>query len=525
MFDLLIRNAKIVDGTGNPWFHGDVAISDGTIAEIGLLHNAEAGRVIDAAGKVLCPGFVDGHSHSDLFVLAKPESSMKILQGCTTENVGLDGMSVAPISDDDKEAWKTHLSGLAGKHAVDWTWNSVGQYLDTVDAIRPAVNISTYAGLGTIRRKVMGMEAGEPSDIQLEAMKDLVRESMEQGARGLSAGLIYPPSQFQSLEEMIELCKVAAEYDGVYDVHMRNESDTMDQAIDEVVELARRSGIRLMITHFKVRGKKNWGRSTELLAKVDAARAEGIDATVAQYPYTAGSTFLHAVIPPWYHQGGIPALLDALENKVDDIRRDIRDRHDWENISHALGWDNVFISSVEGEGNRDCEGKTVPEIMALRGDKDAVETVCRLLVEEKLAVGMISFGLNEDDVRTIMRHPTTSIITDGLLSGSKPHPRALSTYPRILGRYCREENVLSLEEAVRKMTSLPADKIRLGTKGYVRKGFDADLVIFDEKTIEERNSYENPLVHPAGIDYVLVAGQVAVEQGELTDVRAGKALR
>ena len=210
---------------------------------------------------------------------------------------------------------------------------------------------------------------------------------------------------------------------------------------------------------------------------------------------------------------------------VDDIRRDIRDRHDWENFSHALGWENVFISSVESEANRDCEGKSVPEIMVMRGDKDEVAAVCRLLVEEKLAVGMISFGLHEDDVRTIMRHPTTSIITDGLLSGSRPHPRALSTYPRVLGHYCREEGVLSLEEAVRKMTSLPADKIRLSTKGYVRKGFDADLVIFDENTIGERNSYENPLVHPAGIDYVLVAGQVAVEHGALTGARAGKSLR
>lgn len=525
MFDLIIRHAKIVDGTGNPWFYGDVAINGGTIAEVGLLQDAKANQEIDATGKVLCPGFVDGHTHSGLYVLAHPDAPMKILQGCTTENVGLDGMSVAPIKEEDKQGWRTQLSGLDGKYDVPWTWNSVSEYLDTVDKTKTAVNIGTYAGLGTIRLHAMGMAGGEPSKAQMDHMKGLVAEAMEQGARGLSAGLIYPPSQFQSLDEMVELCKVAARYDGVYDVHMRNESDTMDKAIDEVVELARRSGIRLMITHFKIRGKRNWGRAKELLAKVDAARAEGIDATVAQYPYTAGSTFLHVVVPPWYQQGGVPALLDSLENHVDDIRRDIKERNDWENFADLVGWDHIKISSVATEANKDCEGKSISEICAMRGDKDEVETVCHLLVEEKLSVGMINFGLSDDDVRVIMAHPTTSIITDGLLSGSRPHPRALATYPRVLGHYCRDEKVLSLEEAVRKMTSLPADKIRLRTKGYVRKGFDADLVVFDEATIGERNSYENPLVHPAGIEYVLVAGQVAVKQGKLTGVHAGRAIR
>ncbi len=307
MFDLLIKNGRVVDGSGNPWTMADVAVKDGRIAAVGRLGGATAATVADATGRVVCPGFIDGHSHSDLYVLAAPESRQKIMQGFTTEVVGLDGMSVAPISEAHKPGWRKHLSGLAGNPGTPWSWNSMGGYLDAVDATPAAVNICSYAGLGTIRLNVVGMDDRAPTADEMEQMRRLTAEAMEQGARGVSAGLIYPPSQYQSLEEIVALCRVAARYDGIFDVHMRNESDRIAESVEEVLEVGRRAGIPVLITHFKVRGRKNWGSAGRLLERLEKARADGIDVTPSQYPYTAGSTFLHAVIPPWYHTRGADA--------------------------------------------------------------------------------------------------------------------------------------------------------------------------------------------------------------------------
>jgi N-acyl-D-amino-acid deacylase len=524
MFDLLIKNGRVVDGSGNPWAAADVAAKDGRIAAVGRLADAEAATVVDATGRLVCPGFIDGHSHSDLYVLASPESRQKIMQGFTTEVVGLDGMSVAPVAEGLKPGWRKHLSGLAGNPGVAWNWNSLGDYLDAVDAAPASVNLCSYAGLGTIRLNVMGMEDRTPSSAEMEQMRRLTAEAMEQGARGVSAGLIYPPSQYQSLEEIVELCRVARRYDGIFDVHMRNESDRIAESIEEVLEIGRRSDIPVLITHFKVRGRKNWGRSSHLLKRLEKARAEGIDVTVSQYPYTAGSTFLHAVIPPWYHSKGADALLDALGARRAEIKRDIAQRMDWENFSGILGWENIYVSSVAGESNRWCEGKSLSAIAAQRG-VEPVDAACDLLVEEQLAVGMIAFGLDEEDIRTILSHPLTSIITDGLLSGGKPHPRAYATSARVLGRYVRQDAVISLEDAVRKLTSLPAAKVRLRRKGMLAEGFDADIVVFDPATVLDTNSYEDPMRHPAGIEHVVVGGRFVVKDGVHTGAAAGRAIR
>jgi N-acyl-D-amino-acid deacylase len=524
MLDLLIKNGRVVDGSGNPWVAADVAVKNGRIEAVGRLSQAAAATVVDAAGHVVCPGFIDGHSHSDLYVLAAPESRQKIMQGFTTEVVGLDGMSVAPVSDAQKPGWQKHLSGLAGNPKTPWNWNSMGDYLDIVDAAPASINLCAYAGLGTIRLNVLGMEDRAPSAAEMEQMRRLTAEAMEQGARGVSAGLIYPPSQYQTLEEIIELCRVARRYDGIFDVHMRNESDRIDAAVEEVLEIGRRSGIPVLITHFKVRGKKNWGRSGRLLERLEKARTDGVDVTVSQYPYTAGSTFLHATIPPWFHRQGAEALLTALRNRRREIKHDISQRTDWENFSNILGWENIFVSSVAGETNRWCEGKSLTQIAARRGI-DPADAACDLLVEEQLAVGMIAFGLDEGDIRTILRHPLTSIITDGLLSGSKPHPRAYATSARILGRYVREEAVISLEDAVRKLTSLPAAKVRLRRKGLLAAGFDADILVFDPATVLDTNSYEDPMRHPTGIEHVVVSGIVVVKNGVHTGATPGRTIR
>lgn len=525
MFDTLFCNARIVDGTGNPWFWGSVGVQDGFIAAV-LPRTAKplSRRTIDLEGDILCPGFIDGHSHSELPLLSGEPTDCKIMQGVTTENLGLDGMSIAPIRDADKADWKRHLSGLAGNLDVPWNWNSFAEYLDRLDEARPTLNVCSYVGLGTIRLSVMGMTDRPATSEEIDRMKALVAQCMREGARGVSAGLIYPPSRYQTLEETVELARVAAEYGGIYDVHMRNEADAIAEAIDEVIAISRLSGIASLITHFKIRGKKNWGRAAELIAKIDAARAEGLDVTMAQYPYTAGSTFLHVVIPPWYHSRGVDGLLLALRDERDAIKHDLQTRMDWENFSQSVGWEKIFISSVVTEANQPLVGKSITEIADLRGLADPADAVFDLLIEEQLAVGMISFGLDEPDIRDIMRHPAVSFITDGLMSG-RPHPRAYATYPRILGRYVREQGVLSLEEAVRKMTSLPARKIRLARKGVILPGFDADLVAFNEQTILDTNNYDNPRVHPVGIRHVLVNGESVVENGVMTGARPGRAIR
>ncbi|MFQ9491114.1 MAG: N-acyl-D-amino-acid deacylase family protein, partial [Bilophila wadsworthia] len=441
--------------------------------------------------------------------------------GVTTENLGLDGMSLAPIKDGDKADWKKHLSGLAGTLDVPWTWNSFAEYLDCLQAAKPPLNVSSYVGLGTVRLSVMGMADRPAEDHEIRAMRDLVARCMDEGARGISAGLIYPPSRYQSLEETVAVAKAAAAHGGIYDVHMRNEADAIAESVEEVIAISERSGIPAMITHFKIRGKKNWGRSAALIRRIDEARAAGIDVTMAQYPYTAGSTFLHVVIPPWYHSRGVDGLLRALREERGAIKHDLDTRMDWENS--RIPWaEKIFVSLMSAKPTS-LRGKSIAD-RRRTGTYKPANFAFDLLVEEQLAVGMISFGLDEADITAIMRHPAVSFITDGLMSG-RPHPRAYATYPRILGRYVREQGVLSLEEAVRKMTSLPARKIRLRNKGVIAEGYDADLVVFDPDTVIDKNSYDDPRVHPAGIAHVLVNGVFVVEDAALTGARPGRVIR
>jgi N-acyl-D-amino-acid deacylase len=525
MYDLVIKNGKIIDGTGNPWLAADVAIADGKIVRIGQLEDAGADQVIDTGGKFVCPGFVDGHSHSDLLILDNPLAEQKIMQGITTENMGLDGMSVTPIQKKDIPGWQRHLAGLAGNPEVDWSWESFADYLDAVDRRRVATNVCSYVGLGTIRLMVMGMDDRRAGAEEIKQMQRIAAEAMQQGARGISAGLIYPPSQYQSLDEIVEIAKVVREYDGIFDVHMRSESDGIAGAIEEVLTIGRQSNIPVLITHFKIRGKKNWGRASALLQMLEDARKQGVDVTIAQYPYTAGSTILHAVIPPWYHAKGPDHLIAMLHEDREPIKRDIRERMDWENFSAVVGWDKIFVTSVVSETNKIFEGKHIAEIAAMRGNADPVDAAMDLLVEEKLAVGMVNFGLSEADVVEIMSSPMVSFITDGLLGGNMPHPRTYGTCPRILGRYVREQQVISWEEAVRKMTSLPAGKLRLKNKGIIAERYDADIVVFDPATVIDTSTYEAPRSFPEGIEWVIVNGQVVVAEGEHTGVRKGRTIR
>jgi N-acyl-D-amino-acid deacylase len=525
MYDLLILNGKIVSGNGNPWYWGDVAIGRGKIVKIGRFAKGQGEKVIDARGSVISPGFIDGHSHSDLFLIANPSAEQKVMQGVTTENVGMDGMSVAPIDEKNIADWRRFLSGLAGDPKIDWKWRSLADYYDVLDRLPTSINVTSYVGLGTIRLKVMGMTDRKATPAEIDQMKRIAAQAMEEGARGISAGLIYSPSQYQTLEEVVEIAKVVRGYDGIYDVHLRSEGDRLIQSIEEVVEIGRRSGIPVLITHFKVFGKKNWGLSEKALELLDDVRREGVEVTIAQYPYIAGSTMLHAVIPPWYHAKGPVELIQMLRKNKEPIKKDIRERTDWENFALSIGWQNVVVSSVESDVNKKYEGKNIAEIATMRNLADPTDAALDLLAEEELAVGMIVFYGDEKDVVRIMKHPSVSFITDGIVGGGKPHPRVYGTFPRILGRYVREQGVQTLEEAVRKMTSLPAEKLRLKSKGVIAENYDADITIFKANTILDKATFENPKQFSSGIEWVIVNGQVVAENGKHTKRRPGRTIR
>jgi len=523
MYDLLILNGKVISGHGNPWFYGDIAVVRDKIIRMGHLSQEKAASIIDARGLFVTPGFIDGHSHSDLFVLVDPLAEPKVMQGVTTENMGMDGMSVAPIDEKNVGLWRKHLAGLAGDPKIDWTWRSFGDYFNRIDELPPSINVSSYVGLGTLRLKVIGMANREATPREIEEMKHLAAQAMEEGARGISSGLIYPPSHYQKLGEIAEIARVVSDYDGIYDVHLRSEGDRMVQAIQEVTEIGRRSGIPVLITHFKVSGRQNWGKSEMMLKMVDDARREGVEVTIAQYPYTAGSTMLQAVIPPWFHSLGPDKLIQMLRNEKGVILKDMRERTDWENPASKAGWEGIIVSSVEKPPNKKLEGKSISEIAALKR-LDPAEAALELLAQEELAVGMIMHHMDERDVINIMKHPSGSFITDGLLGG-KPHPRVYGTFPRILGRYVREKRVLSLEEAVRKMTSLPAEKLRLKNKGCLAENYDADITIFNFDTVVDNATYEEPRKFPTGIEWVVVNGKIVIEKGRHTQAAPGRTIR
>jgi len=521
MFDLVIKNGRIVDGAGNPWYWGDVAVADGRIAAVGRLADAEADRVIDAEGLVVAPGFIDAHSHSDLMLMTEPAARQKIMQGVTTEVVGQDGLGEAPLRDDVIDDWRRYLSGLNGDPDIDWDWRSFADYLDRLEAAGPAVNVATLVGHGNLRLLAMGMENRPPTPRELDEMKELLAEAMRQGAFGMSTGLIYPPCVYAGTAELTELCKVVADWGGVFVVHMRNEGDLLLESIEEVISIGRDSGVPVHISHFKASGRKNWGKVRDALELLERARAEGVDVTVDQYPYTAGSTFLSSLLPSWVHEGGTEQMLERLRDEA--VKKRIAEEMTEGGRGREWGWGNVIVTSVATEANRRFEGMTVEEIAEARG-ATPVEAVLDLVLEEENAVTMVGFSMSEEDIRTVMRSPLQMVCTDGIILG-KPHPRVYGSFPRVLGRYVRGEGVLGLEEAVRKMTSLPAQRLGLHDRGLLRPGLWADITVFNPDTIIDRATYQDPHQFPEGVEYVVVNGVVTVDGGVHTGARAGRVLR
>lgn len=525
-YDLLIKNATVVDGTNSPGFYADVAVKDDKIAAVGKLEGATAAKIIDATGKVVCPGFIDTHSHSDLLVLDAPYIDPKVRQGVTTEVIGQDGMSLAPVCDEHLSAWKKAMAGLEGNYDVEWSWRSVAEYLAKIEGMELGPNFAFLAPHGNIRMVVMGLDNREPTPEEQKAMEKLLQKCIEEGAFGLSTGMIYPPCCFGKTDEFVGLAKVLAKTDTVFVTHQRSEADAILESADEILKIGRDSGCRIHFSHFKVAGKKNWDKLDPLLNKLTAAENEGMTISFDQYPYVAGSTMLGVILPPWVHDGGTEKLLERLKSPelrkkmIDDIKNGIPG---WDNFVDFAGLDGIFVTFVKTEKNQDAVGKNLVELGKMRG-KDPLEATFDLLLEEENVVGMVDFYGTEEHVVKIMTRPEHNVSTDGIM-GAKPHPRLYGTFPRILGKYVREEGVMPLETAIYKMTKKPATVLGIKNRGEVRQGYFADLVVFDPATVKDTADYVNPRQYPIGIEYVIVNGKVVLENGEPRPQKAGRVLR
>lgn len=526
-----LDNARIVDGTGSPWFKGAVSISNGKIQEISPSHgNSNTNEdVIDINGKVLAPGFIDMHSHSDQHLFTDSSLEEKTRQGITTEILGQDGFSMAPLYSEERiEEWRTHLSGLAGRAEHEWNWGSVSEYLDAIDANGTASNMATLVGHGTVRYNVLGMSNEAPTETEVDEMGDLVTEALEDGAVGLSTGLVYSPQSNATTEEVRTLGERLVPYNRPYVAHIRSERLNIWEAFDEFMDIGAELDIPLHHSHFKVIGPAQYNTGERANELMRYARDRGIDYTADQYPYTAGSTMLRALLPPWAKAGSTAETVELLQNEQQrqEIRKDIMNGRidNWHNPGPYTGWENIEIASVGSDENEKYVGMSVAEI-AEQSKMGPVSVVCELLLQENMEVTMVLHQLREKSVRQIVKNELVSIGTDGIFGGGKPHPRVYGTYPKILEKYVREEKILSLEEAIRKMTALPARIIGLQQKGIIRPGMDADLVVVDPNQVSTKATYDNPRQFPNGIPHVIVNGEFVVKNNKPTGRLPGKTIR
>jgi len=529
-YDLVIRNGRIVDGTGSPWYAGDVAVRGGRIAAIGHLGAVSAKRTIDAAGKVVAPGFIDMLGQSELTILVEPRLPSKIYQGITTEITG-EGGSAAPQSDALVKADRVGYEHLR----IDPDWRTYGQYFARLEKQGIGINVADYVGATQVRRMVLGDDDKQPTPAQLDQMRVLVREAMEQGAVGVSTSLQYPPAPYARTEELIALAAEAARFGGVYATHMRSEGDGILAALDEAIRIGREAQIPVEIWHLKVAGKSNWGRMPEVVAKIEAARRAGVDVAADTYAYPAWYNSLSAFVPPWAHDGGTEKLIARLRDPA--LRARIR--KDMETPSAA--WDNewqeipgpeaILLCSLHAPALRPLVGKTLAEAAKLEG-KDPIDELFDVLIQDEAFTGVAVFAMSEPDVALALVQPWVSINNDsegtspeGLLGEQHPHPRAYGTFPRILRKYVREEKKLRLEEAIRKFSALPAARLRLADRGVLKAGMWADVVIFDPETVRDVATFESPNQLSQGMEYVLVNGVPVIDGGKMTGALPGKVLR
>ncbi|HFL3665184.1 TPA: amidohydrolase family protein [Clostridioides difficile] len=524
---ILIKHGLIVDGNKTPAYEGDILIENEKILKISQDLNEEADKVIDAKGRVICPGFIDTHSHSDLVILVNPYNEVKIRQGITTEVLGQDGISMAPLPQERISSWRKNLAGLDGESdEIDWKYETTENYLKMMDYNGVGLNETYLVPHGNVRMEAMGLEDRPATKEEIQKMCEITERELKAGAIGLSTGLIYIPCAYSLTEEIIEMCKVVAKYDGVFVVHQRSEADTILTSMEEIIEIGKQSGVKVHFSHFKVCGKANWKYIPQVIELLEKAEKEGIRVSFDQYPYAAGSTMLGVVLPPWAHSGGTDKLIERLsdENERAKMKKDIANGIEgWDNFIEFAGIDQIFVTSVKTEKNKDTIGKSLLEIGKMRG-KDPLDATFDLLKEEENAVGMVDFYGLEEHIIGFMKRDEQNVCTDGLLAG-KPHPRAYGSFPKILGRYVRELNVLTIEEAVYKMTKKAATSFSIKDRGELKEGYFADIVIFDKDTVSGCDDFINSMQYPTGIDYVIINGNCVVEEGKYNKIKAGKVLK
>ena len=530
-YDVIIVGGRVVDGTGAPWFRADVGVMGDRIAAIGDLSEAPAESRIDAGGLVIAPGFIDMLGQSEFNVLVDSRAASKITQGITTEVTG-EGASIAPVNDRMMEASKPSYA----HYGVEQDFRTLEEYFSRLKESPPALNIATFIGSGGIRDFVIGREDRRASPEELDEMKQMVARAMEAGALGLSASLQYVPDRFNSTDELVAMASVAAEYGGIYITHQRSEGNLIFESLDEVFEIAERAAIPAEVWHLKTAYKANWGKMGEVLERFEVARARGLDVTANQYPYIRASNGLDACLPVWVREGSTEEMLSRLKDASlrERIKTDMAadDVTEWENQWYGSGGaEGVMLSSVLDPELRKYEGKTMAQIGAEMG-KDPRDALMDLVIADGGESSCIISIMNEEDVRTALKHPLVSVDTDssaraedGPFSETKSHPRAWGTFPRILGKYVREEALLTLEEAVRKMTSRPAARVKLMDRGILRAGMAADITVFDPATITDVATFEDPTHYSVGVRYVFVNGRAVVSEGEITDERPGRVLR
>lgn len=521
-FDLIIKNGTLIDGIGNKAYRADIGILGEQIIKVGDLQNATAAVVIDATDRVVSPGFIDIHTHTDTEILINPKAESKIRQGVTTELGGNCGNAAFPMKQPISESAKRR----AERNGITSDWTDLSGFHAAIARKGTALNHATLIGQGTVRSFAMGEDQREPTPEELESMKRIVREAMQQGAFGISSGLEYTPSGFADTAELIELCKIVSRYGGFYATHMRSEDETVLEAVGEAIHIAEAANLPLQISHFKAVGSTNWWKLPKMFDLVERASSRGLSVTVDRYPYIAFSTGLSIIFPQWALDGGMGKLIERLKDQ--DIRLSMKAKT-LKKVA-GYGWEKIVISNVQKEENSHLIGKNIDEAAAAT-NSDPYEFACNLIVNEGRDVSHIGFGMNEETTEAVLKHPLAMLGSDGSslapygpLSGGKPHPRNYGAFPRFLGYYVRERKILSLPEAIKKITSMPAARLGLKDRGTIRAGKYADIVVFDPENIIDKATFIDPHQYPVGIDYVLVNGTVVVDHGKHTEKLPGKVL-
>jgi N-acyl-D-amino-acid deacylase len=525
-WDILIRNCRVVDGSGSAAWPGEIGIREGRIGFVGAKCPGAGVRTIDAGATVACPGFIDMHTHSDLMLLAEPSASAKLMQGVTTEVIGQDGLSYAPVTEKTLAQSRADFKGINGDPpGLAWDWRTVGEFLDRFDR-RTAVNVAMLAPHGNLRSAVLGMDNRRATPAESDQMGRLLGQSLDEGAFGLSTGLTYAPCSFGDTEELTALCRVVARHGGFFAPHLRSYGADMEAAVEEAIAVCAAACCPLHLTHFQAPFSTGRGKAGYYLDRIGRARRDGLQVTLDAYPYLAGSTFLAGLLPGWAHAGGRTRLLERLA----DPETRARIRHELEVVGAdgmhkvPVDWSVVVVSDAGATGDADWIGLSLEQI-ARRSSQAAFDCFADLILQSDLAATCVIFIGHEDNLQAFMRDPEFMASSDGILVGARPHPRAWGAFARYLARYVRELRILTLEECVRKLTGLPASRLGLEDRGLVKPGCFADLVIFDPDTVQDTATYESPKSYPLGIPYVIVNGVIVKDNGRHTGALPGRALR